>query len=643
MDKKVINHLFHEHPLILRNVSELMIVESVDCYACGKGINVDECAEMVYVCSMQLEGDDDDCSINNLILHRKCGELPNEIRHPIHPQHPIHLLDFRSLSGQHRCDVCRRYIGMVLGYRCSSCDFDLDITCEKLGIDALLEERKHELQHPSHPDHPLTLMRKPAFAFYCDGCGEQDVDMAYICSTCEFWVHKRCATLPLIHQYHHHHHPLSLAFSFPKEDHFKYSYRCEVCDKFLSMTCWVYGCGDCRYFVHLKCVGGIESKPKPDSILNEVDNSSGVIQLPLHVDGIYKELITHFVMNMMREEGVIMPAAATSTTVSFLDHEKHPLICVTPISSPPYYQCTIPNCTPYFIHSICYSLPTTLQYSSSSHLQLQSDDSHHLLQLYGHYNKIHNHQNHKFQLYTINPELNYKDAVFCECNVCGYETNGMWYECEECDVKIDVKCASLPTTIRHASHLHHKPLILTRILSQQEKLRCRGCRDTLKENIFNNDIEIAYFCSSDDCDFALDLRCAQLPRSIREHQWNMNCNHPLLLTFDASLDHPSDFFCEFCEEELNPKGWMYHCRQCDISVHLYKCLKAASDWYRNIKFGRRFEMDGIHHHPLTFNLITLQKWCHLCSEEVYNFTGFECASCYYVVCTPCGRQQLLNI
>ncbi|KAH6763586.1 hypothetical protein C2S52_021019 [Perilla frutescens var. hirtella] len=591
-EKKVINHLFHEHPLILRNVSEMKIVESVDCYACGKGINIEECAEMVYVCSMQLEGDDDDCSINNLILHRKCGELPNEIRHPIHPQHPIQLVDFRSLR-EHWCSVCRRVIGMVLGYRCGSCDFDLDITCEKLGIDTLLEERKHELQHPSHPDHPLTLMRKPAIPFYCDGCGEQDVDMAYICSTCEFWVHKRCASLPLIHQYPYHHHHLSLAFSFPKKHR--------------------------RYFVHLKCVG---SAPIRNSILNEVDNSSGVIQLPLHVDDIYKELITPFVMNMMREEGDIMPAAAT--------------ICVTPISSPPYYQCTVPNCTPYFIHSICYSLPDTLQYSSSSHLQ--SDDSRHLLQLYGHYNKIHIHQNHIFKLHTQS-ETNDKDAVFRECNLCGLSTNGMWYKCTECDVRIDVKCASLPTTIRHASHPHHKPLILTRILPHQEKLRCRGCRDLLKNNIS----DIAYFCSSDDCDFALHLRCAQYPLSITEHQWNMNCNHPLLLTFDASLDHPSDFFCEFCEEELNPKGWMYHCRQCDISVHLLSCSNPASGWYRNMKFGRRFEMDGIHPHPLTFNHITLQKRCHLCSEEVYNFPGFECVSCYYVVCRACGRRQLLNI
>ncbi|KAH6763583.1 hypothetical protein C2S52_021016 [Perilla frutescens var. hirtella] len=633
--KKVINHLFHEHPLILRNVSELMIVESVDCYACGKGINIDECAEMVYVCSMHLEGDHDHCSINKLILHRKCGELPNEITHPIHPQHPIHLFDFRSLRG-HSCDVCRRYIGMVLGYRCSSCEFDLDITCEKLGIDTLLEERKHELEHLSHPDHPLTLMRKPAFAFYCDGCGELDVDMAYICITCEFWVHKRCASLPFIHHYPYHHHHLSLAFSFPKEHHFKhsYSYRCEVCDKPLSMTCWVYACGDCRYFVHLKCVG---SAPIRNSILNEVDNSSGVIQLPLHVDDIYKELITPFVMNMMREEGVIMPEAATGTNVTFFDHEKHPLICVTPISSPPYYQCTVPNCTPYFIHSICYSLPATLQYSSSSHLH--SDDSHHLLQLYGHYNKIHIHQNHIFELHTQS-ETNDKDAVFRECNVCGLSTNGMWYKCEECDVKIDVKCASLPTTIRHASHPHHKPLILTTILPHQEKLQyCRGCGYPLKEDT----IDIAYCCNSDDCDFALHLRCAQLPLSIREHLWNMNCNHPLWLTFDASLDHPSDFFCEFCEEELNPKEWMYHCRQCDISVHLRRCLKAASGWYRNIKFGRRFEMDGIHPHPLTFNLITLQKRCHLCSTKVYNFPGFECVSCYYVVCRACGQRRLLNI
>lgn len=246
MENNLINHLCHEHPLVLTEIKD-----SVDCYGCGNPI-VD--LETTYACMKQ------HCT-NKTTLHKKCGESPSQIWHPKHSHHHhLHLFDFHKVKGHH-CDVCRCDLENALGYRCSYCDFDIDIACEKVGIiNTLFDEERKQLQHPSHPDHPLTLMRKPAATFYCDGCGIEDVDMAYICSSCEFWVHKTCALLPFTRQYLHHDHDLSLAFSFPK-DHRRYRYRCEVCDKLLDLTCWVYFCDDCRYFVHLNCVG---STTEPD-------------------------------------------------------------------------------------------------------------------------------------------------------------------------------------------------------------------------------------------------------------------------------------------------------------------------------------------------------------------------------------------
>ena len=231
------------------------------------------------------------------------------------------------------------------------------------------------------------------------------------------------------------------------------------------------------------------------------------------------------------------------------------------------------------------------------------------------------------------------DARLCKCEACGILTNGMVYKCEGCEMKIDVKCASLPTTIRHASHPHRTPLVLTRIPPAGEEesgkpRRCHACRYYMANCI-------AYCCSSNDCNFALDLECAMLPASITMREWDKH--HSLMLSFDASLDHPSDFVCDFCEEELHPKHWMYHCRQCDLSFHLY-CLKAASSGYRNIKFGRRFVLDGIHpNHPLTFNHITIKRRCNLCHVVLYDYCGLECASCYYVVCLYCARKELAKM
>ncbi|XP_047963431.1 uncharacterized protein LOC125207951 isoform X2 [Salvia hispanica] len=241
MEEKVIDRFYHEHPLVLtENVSDN---NSLVCYGCGDLVTD---LELAYVCTVQ------NCS-NRIILHKKCGELPSQILNPKHPQHPIHLYDHSHHSGTGWCDICARDMDGALGYQCSSCNFDVNLTCPIISIDSIIQG-KIELHHPSHPQHPLTLMRKPLFSFCCDACGTQDVEMAYICSICEFMIHMTCASLPLVlPKDRHHHHHLSLAFTFP-EEHNMYISRCDVCHEILAKAWWVYFCGDCRFFAHLRCV-----------------------------------------------------------------------------------------------------------------------------------------------------------------------------------------------------------------------------------------------------------------------------------------------------------------------------------------------------------------------------------------------------
>ncbi|XP_042006460.1 uncharacterized protein LOC121755251 [Salvia splendens] len=241
--EKVIHHFCHEHPLFLTKQHD---EETLNCYVCG---NVVTNCELEYTCKEPHYN-----SNSRIIIHKMCGELPRRIHsHPSHPDHPLYLCDYRLMPKGYFCNPCRYIIGSKLGYRCPICEFDTRVECIKLG---LLEERK-ELQHLSHI-HPLTLMRKHTFPFSCDGCGTEDVDMAYICIMCEYWVHASCASLPILlpQDRHQHKHQLSLAFCFPME-HRRYIYNCDVCDKEFDMACWLYFCGDCRYFAHLKCVGSV--------------------------------------------------------------------------------------------------------------------------------------------------------------------------------------------------------------------------------------------------------------------------------------------------------------------------------------------------------------------------------------------------
>ncbi|KAH6778375.1 hypothetical protein C2S51_009687 [Perilla frutescens var. frutescens] len=141
MEKVVIEHPFHEHPVILK---EIVVIdeESLDCCGCGNGISN---LERAYVCVEAEKG----CS-SGFILHKRCGEFVRKIWHSSHSEHPLYLVDCLRLWG-HQCNLCRHVFILELGYRCDRCDFDLDITCKSVvGREEVIGGEVRELQHPSH-------------------------------------------------------------------------------------------------------------------------------------------------------------------------------------------------------------------------------------------------------------------------------------------------------------------------------------------------------------------------------------------------------------------------------------------------------------------------------------------------------------
>nr|XP_017234223.1 PREDICTED: uncharacterized protein LOC108208223 isoform X2 [Daucus carota subsp. sativus] len=109
--------------------------------------------------------------------------------------------------------------------------------------------------------------------------------------------------------------------------------------------------------------------------------------------------------------------------------------CTQPITvtHPSYYGCT--QCK-FFLHSVCATkLPTVLPIGSSS-----------------------SHPQHSL---ALTMKTRFYAAVYCE--VCGCPTNGFYYKCEACDMKIDICCAFLPSRIKYKSHKHH-PFILRPLL-----------------------------------------------------------------------------------------------------------------------------------------------------------------------------------
>ncbi|KAK3013396.1 hypothetical protein RJ639_009457 [Escallonia herrerae] len=218
-------HFSHKHPLFFREI--IPNKDDGDEKACP----CDGCSEVI---SGAFYG----CSQCNFFLHKVCAELPGVIEHPLHPEHPLILRE----RGMRTCDACRN--GCTdFTYTCSPCDFDMDLIC------ASLMERK--IDHPSHK-HQLTPVRRRALLF-CDACGEEHEGMGYQCTTCvHFWIHRDCASLPSTIERSDHRHPLTLSYTLPSP-YANFRISCNICRKRLRPIYWVYYCGKCRYFTHVKC------------------------------------------------------------------------------------------------------------------------------------------------------------------------------------------------------------------------------------------------------------------------------------------------------------------------------------------------------------------------------------------------------
>ncbi|KAM7505378.1 hypothetical protein LguiB_004282 [Lonicera macranthoides] len=240
---QVLNHFSHDHPLILDVQgsdnescpgSKLCLmndtrVDETICNACVKPIF----ATPLYRCANQC----------NFFLHTCCVELPMEIQHPYHPEHPIILLSKSpNFFNLFECKGCHLYSN-GFSYNCSICNFNLDVQCGSLPA---------TIKHDRDPNHILSL--KGNISKRCKACykGWSKPILAYACNHCDFVIDSCCALLSkeVMHRYDEH--PFILTYS-PVKDH-SVDYYCELCEKELNPKWWFYHCAHCDRSIHIKCL-----------------------------------------------------------------------------------------------------------------------------------------------------------------------------------------------------------------------------------------------------------------------------------------------------------------------------------------------------------------------------------------------------
>ncbi|XP_059631024.1 uncharacterized protein LOC132273932 isoform X2 [Cornus florida] len=217
----------HPHPLIPCNRDNKDV--GFSCSMCHLPIPI---KAIIYVCL--------DCPV---IMDESCAQLIQQITHDFHP-HPLALQNFRSFF-MHFCNACGDFKN-GFHYRCSECNFNLDVRCASLKPKAI--ENQLTFTH-RHDLLPCDCDTKGNFSFLCAACAISIEDgTVYVCLECQLFLHKSCAELPPFIK-----HPFHSPHRLQLQDK-KYSDRsssCAACK--CSVLGFKYWCAECHFAIDVAC------------------------------------------------------------------------------------------------------------------------------------------------------------------------------------------------------------------------------------------------------------------------------------------------------------------------------------------------------------------------------------------------------
>ena len=212
-----IKHFSHKHDLKLSDE----VLNNQKCNGCVRAI-----FPPFYSCI--------DCSF---FLHESCANLPNKKRHPLH-RHPLTLQE--DPVRIFWCHACHQFSNGFC-YTCEKCYFHLDVHCSL--ISDILTHKGHEHQLI------LSITSQAQKCSCCDNIRPQ----VFRCTTCEFALDFKCASLPLFTRYKQHEHPFTLCYTAEDDSG---EYYCDICEEERDSKHWFYYCEDCSYPAHPNCIFG---------------------------------------------------------------------------------------------------------------------------------------------------------------------------------------------------------------------------------------------------------------------------------------------------------------------------------------------------------------------------------------------------
>ncbi|XP_023641923.1 uncharacterized protein LOC17892023 [Capsella rubella] len=456
--------------------------------------------------------------------HKEYEKAPVEISHLLHPKHPLQLVlypESEDTDNTMQCYCCDEDLHRIF-YCCLACGYAMNTDCAE-------KTPSLSIDYPKWHEHPLALFPRQT-SLTCSLCALTHSSCPfYMCPPCDFVVHQSCLQLPRVIRISRHPHRIAFTFSFNQGARDR---SCGVCRTKIDNNNGGYSCikEGCSYEAHSKCAtqsnvwDGKELENVPEEI--EEEELGPFVRIS---DGI----ILHFLhQHQLRLD--------TDTGRDY-NENKQCQACFMPIYFGNLYSCM--QCD-YILHQKCAELSRKIHHPIHPHL----------LTLVRGYNGA---------------KEDYTESCSGCDELCIAE---FFYNCSEtgCDFQLHVPCATISEPLIHENHMH--PLYLTS--KPGERRRCSACN-----NVQRCATEETFNCIA--CDFCLCFGCATLPQKVRYR----HDKHVLSLRFVKEEIRTMTYWCEVCEEKIEPKERLYICDEyCCVTLHV-KCMlgedlymKPASVW-----------------------------------------------------------------
>ncbi|OWM67312.1 hypothetical protein CDL15_Pgr000764 [Punica granatum] len=489
-EKETIRHFAHDHPLTSFPLNKPIKVE---CRACEQQIS----GPLMY-----------GCPVCCFYLHESCTLLPGEIaKHPFHPQHSLTLFTERDF----RCNACnnnttraayggiksfiarmfrgKRYNRFL--YKCNECRFRLDVQCATLVLPSDINQQLDcgTIQHFSH-QHQLASfdVKMKSTGLHCKACRQKISGNVYGCPDCRFFLHRSCAReLPqeMVH-FLHPDHPLI----FQAEPRYVVGgLRCNSCGVG-SYFDFVFSCKRCNFDLDSLCA--------------------------LQTFSAFKEGIPTEIQHFSHDHPLTLCYSLSGS------HDDC-TVCGSAVIGLAYYcsTCNSPMLSNqekrFVLHKACAELPQQLE-----------------------------HPFHPTHTLTLIPGQS-DSSFYCDAS-CRY-TKGFAYCCNECRFHLSLGAVPLKPTLKHQPHEHD--------LTHFETLGAMQCSYCGKRTYRDS-----YRCVQ--CNFTVHHGCISiLPLSIK-HDIHF---HPLALC-DKFIDRFDEQYCDACETTRRPDRGVYYCAKCNFAAHI---------------------------------------------------------------------------